>query len=101
MQLPNELITIDYLGTFAGLVVVVALIVQFTKIYIKRFFTNNLDEVIRLYSLIIAIAVQVFVIAVTQGQFTLENAGLAILNSFLISLTAIGVYHTFKPQKAE
>ena len=100
MQMPNELITMDYLGTFAGLVVVVALIVQFTKVYIKSL-VEHVDEAIRIYSLIIALGVQIFVIFVTQGQFTVENVGLAILNSFLIALTAIGIYHTFKPQKVE
>lgn len=93
--MPNELMTIDYLGTFAGLVVAVALIVQFTKVYVKKLFTSNIDEIVRGYSLVIALAIQLFVIFVTQGVFTVEGIGLAILNSFLISLTSIGIYHTF------
>ena len=96
MQIPNELITISYLGTLAGLVVAVALIVQFTKVYIKKLFTNNVDEIVRGYSLVIALVLQLFVIFVTQGVLSVETIGLAILNSFLIALTTIGVYHTFE-----
>lgn len=88
--MPQDFITMDYLATFTGLVAVVTLITQFTKSIIKRKFP---DWAVRLYSLGISWVLQGFLIY-TQGNITAEKVGLAILNGFLVALTATGAYET-------
>ena len=83
----NEYITLNYLATFAGMVVVVNLIVQFLKPLIdsvKKIHTRYLVWVI---AIILSVTVQ----AIT-GAFTAETITLLILNSVLITLTAMGTY---------
>jgi hypothetical protein len=88
--MPNEFITIDYLATFAGMVVTVALVVQFTKSVLKKKFK---DWVIRLYALAWAWVLQAFLLFV-KGNLTVEAVGLAVLNGFLVALAAAGTYET-------
>jgi len=38
--MPSDFITVDYLATFAGLVLVLGLIVQFTKGVVKQAFSE-------------------------------------------------------------
>lgn len=95
--MPQDFITIDYLTTFAGMVAVVALIVQFTKGIVKARFE---DWAVRLYTLGWAWALQGFVCFV-QGRLTTEHIGLAVLNGILVALAAIGAYEAIADPKAE
>ena len=99
MQTLTELINIDYVGTFAGLTAVVCAIVQFTKSTVKKVFTKRTKDIIRLYSWIVAFAVQMFVITVQQGGFTAQDVGLAFINACLIALAAVDGYHCLKIEK--
>ena len=99
MQELTELISMDYVGTFAGLTAVVCAMVQFTKSTLKKVFAKRTKYIIRLYSWIVAFAVQMFVITVQQGGFTAQDAGLAFINAFLIALAAVGGYHCLKTEK--
>lgn len=97
----GEFITIDYLSTFAGLVVVVALVVQFTKPIMKWIFKRQdefFDEIIRIYVWFVAFVLQAFVIYVAGG-FTAENVGLAAINSVPIAILAVGTYHCLQSAK--
>lgn len=86
--MPNEFITIDYLASFAGMVVVVALVVQFTKSVVKKRFQ---DWMVRLYALAWAWLLQAFLLYV-HSNLTVEAVGLAVLNGFLVALAAAGTY---------
>ena len=94
--MPNEFITIDYLASFAGMVVVVALVVQFTKSAVKKKFQ---DWMVRLYTLAWAWALQAFLLYV-QGNFNVETVGLAVLNGILVALAAAGTYETIADPRA-
>lgn len=86
--MPNDFITLELLGTFAGMVAAVALIVQFTKGFVK---SSCPDWVVRLYTLVISLAIQFFVMYVSSG-LTVETVGLGVINSVLVALTAMGSY---------
>ena len=92
--MPNDFITVDYLYTFVGMVLVLGLIVQFTKGFVKGKFT---DFVVRLYTFFWAL-VLVGVVYWHQGQFNCLGSDLAIIvlvafiNAILIAVAAMGGY---------
>ncbi len=96
MELPQELITMDYLSTFGGMVLVVYLITKFFKSNIKKYAP---DYGVRLFALFIAGLVQIFLLY-TTNNLTVEAIGLGVFNSFLITLTAMGLYDFIDDPKA-
>lgn len=95
--MPQEFITIDYLATFAGMVAVTALIVQFTKSIVK---SKLPDWSVRLYALIWSWALQGFVCFV-QERLAAQDIGLALLNGILVALAASGLYEAVADPKAK
>lgn len=95
--MPTEFFTIDSLATFSGLVAAVALLVQFAKPVIKRYAA---DWAVRPLALVVSWIVQGFYLAVTQG-LSPETIGLAVINGFLVALTAAGLYDTVTDPKAQ
>ena len=91
--MPSDLFTTSYLGSYAGLVAVTFLLVQFFKEPMKKYLG---DWWIRLLAVGIALAIQSFVLYV-GGNWTVEAIGLAVLNSFLIAITAAGAHEISKP----
>lgn len=91
--MPSDLFTTSYLGSFAGLVAVTYLLVQFFKEPMQKYLG---DWWIRLLAVLIALAIQSFTLFVT-GNFTVETIGLALLNSFLIAITAAGAHDISQP----
>ena len=91
----NDFMTPDTLSTFAGLVAAVSIIVQFTKPLIKK---NFIDGAVRIYTFVVSL-ILTFVFASTgQG---LQGILLTVINSILVSLTAMGTYETIADPKAE
>lgn len=86
--MPSELFTTSYLGSYAGLVAVTYLLVQFFKEPIRQHLS---DWWIRLLAVFIAFGIQLFTLYVTNTA-TAEPIGLAVLNSFLIAITAAGMH---------
>lgn len=100
--MPSDFITADYLYTFAGLVVVLGLIVQFTKGLIVRTFS---ESAVRLYS---------FAWALILIGFTYWNKGLfdaagreiamtlllALINAIIVTLATMGGYELLTDPKA-
>ena len=102
--MPNDFVTVDYLATFAGMVLALALIVQFTKGLVKRTFA---DEVVRLYTFVWAL-VLVGLVYWYQGLFTVilpaELAMMALLvlvNAIVVALAAMGGYEVLAHSRAE
>jgi len=98
----SDFITIEYLATFAGMVVVLGLIVQFSKSLIKNTFT---DQAVRAYTFGWAC---VLVILVYWHQGLLDAAGreiaitilLALINAIIVTLAAMGGYEVISDPKA-
>lgn len=95
--MPNDFFTMQTLATFAGMVAAVAIIVQFTKGFFKA---SVPDYYVRLYTLVVALAVQFFVLYV-QGNLIVETIGLGIINSILVAMTAMGAYETIADPGAQ
>lgn len=91
--MPTDLFTINYLGSYAGLVAVTYLLVQFFKEPVKRYLS---DWWVRLMAVGFALVIQLFTLFVT-GNFTMEAIGLAVLNSFLVAITAAGTHNISQP----
>ncbi len=91
--MPSDLFTTSYLGSFAGLVAATYLLVQFFKEPIRQHLS---DWWVRLLSVFIAAVIQLFVLYV-GGNFTVEAIGLAVLNAFLIAITAAGMHDLSQP----
>lgn len=91
--MPTDLFTTSYLGSYAGLVAVTYLLVQFFKEPIQKHLS---DWWIRLLAVFIALSIQSFTLYVV-GNFTVEAIGLAVLNSFLIAITAAGAHDISQP----
>ena len=93
-SLPNDFVTVDYLATFTGMVLVLGLIVQFTKSLVKQKFSN---EAVRLYTFAWA-SVLVAVVYWNQGLFNPAGSDLAtnlllgLVNAMVITLSAMGGY---------
>lgn len=90
--MPSDFITIDYLATFSGIVMVLGLIVQFTKGIVKKVFS---DQIVRIYAFAWAI---ILVLAVywSKGMFNVTGWGivinlmLALINAIIVTLAAMG-----------
>lgn len=91
--MPSDLFTTSYLGSYAGLVAVTYLLVQFFKEPVRKYLS---DWWIRLLAVFIALSIQSFTLYVA-GNFKVETIGLAVLNSFLIAITAAGAHNISQP----
>lgn len=91
--MPSDLFTTSYLGSYAGLVAVTYLLVQFFKEPIQKHLS---DWWIRLLAVFVALTIQSFTLFVA-GNFTVEAVGLAVLNSFLVAITAAGAHNISQP----
>lgn len=90
----DNFITLDYMGTFAGMVAIVVLLTQFTKDLIDKMSSKLPTKyVVFLYSLIIIIGYQVM-----SGTFKISKLLLTIVNAIMLTMTAQGGYEwVFKP----
>ncbi|MFW5891429.1 MAG: hypothetical protein ACOCUI_04340 [bacterium] len=97
MELPTEFFTIETLASFAGLVAATYIFVAFFKKYLKKLIG---DIAIRPFAVIVAFSIQMFVFYV-QNDLVIETIGLAIINSILVALTAMGVHENVDDPKAD
>jgi hypothetical protein len=99
----NDFITIDFLFTFGGLVLILGIIVQFTKSLIKQVYD---DYAVRWYAFGWAIVLTLLA-AWLKGQFDVVGREIAatlllvLLNSILITMAAIGGYEALADPRAE
>ncbi|MFA7203936.1 MAG: hypothetical protein WC188_09565 [Candidatus Caldatribacteriota bacterium] len=91
----DNFMTLEMLSTFAGLVIATGLIVQFTKDIVKSKFS---DIYVRLYTFIISL-ILTFVFACTG--YDIDNIILTIINSIIVSITAMGGYELISDPKAK
>lgn len=99
--MPSEFITTDYLFTFIGMVLIVGIVVQFTK----GFFRALDDWVVRAYAFAWAV---VLVVAMYWHQGLFDAAGreiaiailLALINAIIVTMAAMGGYEAVADPKA-
>lgn len=101
--MPSDFIDIKYLGTFAGMVLAVALIVQFTKGLVKK---NYSDQAVRLYTLFWAFLL-VGAVELYKGTFYVQQWDqlplvllVMVVNVVLVTLSAMGGYEVLADPKA-
>ena len=85
----NDFFTLELLATFAGITTVTSLIVQFTKGLVKKQFD---DYVVRIYAFIVALVLNFIFAPAGSG---VQGVALTVLNSVLVTLTAMGGYEAF------
>lgn len=101
--MPSDFITVDYLMTFTGLVVILGLIVQFTKGIIKATFS---EQAVRTYAFVWALAL-IGITYWSKGMLDATGREIAItlllvlINAIIVTLAAMGGYELFTDPKAE
>jgi hypothetical protein len=99
----SEFITLESLGSFTVMVFVVALVVQFTKGFLKRQFS---DYVVRHEAFVVAL-ILVFAWNWYAGFFVggaseiVLKVLLCVINGMLVALAAIGGYDVIADPRAE
>lgn len=101
--MPSEFVNTEYLFTFVGMVLILGLVVQFTKGFFKR---SLQDWVVRAYAFGWAI---VLVVAMYWHQGLFDAAAreiaitllLALLNAIIITMATIGGYEVMADPRAE
>lgn len=90
----DNFITLDYMGTFVGMVAIVVLLTQFTKDLIDKYLSKIPTKyVVFVYALIVIFAYQLM-----TNTFDTKKVLLTILNAILITMTAQGGYEwLYKP----
>ena len=91
----EDFFTLAALATFAGITTVTALIVQFTKGLVKKQFD---DYVVRIYAFIVALVLNFIFAPAGSG---IQGVALTVLNSVLVTLTAMGGYEAFTDPLAQ
>ena len=92
--MPNEFVTAEYLWTFAGMILVLSLIVQFSKSLVKQTFT---DQIVRVYAFLWALTL-VAVMYWNQGLFEAASREIAttillvLINAIIVTLASMGGY---------
>ncbi|WP_352419410.1 hypothetical protein [Proteiniborus sp.] len=90
----NNFMSSETLGTFAGLVAAVSIIVQFTKSIVKNKFG---DAYVRLYTFAIALILTFIFARLGQG---IQGIALTVVNAILVSIASIGSYEIISDPKA-
>ncbi len=90
----NGFISMETLGTFAGIVAAVSIIVQFTKSIVKNKFG---DAYVRLYTFIVALILTFIFARAGQG---IQGIVLTVINAIIVSVTSIGSYEVISDPKA-
>lgn len=88
----DEYFTLESIGTFAGMVAVLTIIVQFLKPLLDKIVKIPTRYVVWIIALIISTAYTAI-----AGIFTGETILLLVLNSIVLTMAAMGTYEvTFK-----
>ena len=92
--MPTDFITMDYILTFAGMVVIVNMLTQFTKKLFDKLIWNRTKCVVAGYSLLLSI-----IAAIWKGNFSsapnvFETCVIWLINSVLVWFTAMKAYET-------
>lgn len=92
--MPTDFITMDYILTFAGMVVVVNMLTQFTKKLFDKLVWNRTKWVVAGYSLLLGI-----IAAIWKGNFNsapdvFETCVIWLINSVIVWFTAMKAYET-------
>lgn len=92
--MPNDFVSMDYILTFTGMVVVVNLLTQFTKNLFDKIFKNRTKYVVYGYSFLLCALAGAW-----QGKFTtnreiVETCVIWLINSIVVWFTAMKAYET-------
>jgi len=88
--MPNSLVTMQYLASYAGAVAVTYLIVSYLKGFVKRALP---DVYVRLLALLVSAGIQAFIL-LTTAKPDPQGIGLAVVNAFLVAFASMGVHET-------
>lgn len=102
MQIPTDFITLDYLLTFAGMVMAIVLIVQFSKIVFALDWPERKVQAYAFIWALLFVLVSAWIkgINVTaQGIATL--ALLCLINAIVVTLAAMGAYDAINKPTAK
>ena len=91
----DNFMSVEILGTFAGIVAATSIIVQFTKSIIKK---NFGDGLVRIYTFVIALILN---FAFAKSGSGIQGIILTIINGLMVTLAAMGSYEAFSDPMAQ
>jgi hypothetical protein len=83
----NDYINLTFLGTFAGMIIVLNLLVEFFKPLLDKVTKIPTRFLVWFIAIILSVVYQAI-----AGSFTLESIFLLFLNSIILTLAAMGSY---------
>jgi uncharacterized membrane protein len=93
MEIPQNYMTWEFLGTMSGAVAATTLFVQFLKVPIDKVWKIPTRFIVYVIALLILLAAEY----VTQGGILFNRAALIVVNAILVSMAAMGAYEvTFR-----
>lgn len=95
----NNFVSIDYILTFAGMVVVVSMLTQFTKSLFDKIADNRTKWVVATYSVLLCIFAGLWQGKFSTGREIAETCVIWFINSIAVWFTAMKAFETVKGDK--
>ena len=86
-MLPNDYITWEFLGTFAGAVAATTLIVQFLKLQADKVWKIPTRYIVYVIAFLVLLSYQVFF-----GRLTAQNIIITFFNAIIVTMASMGTY---------
>lgn len=90
----TEFVTMNYILTFTGMVVIVNLLTEFTKKLFDKMIPNQTKWVVAGYSILLGIIAAVWKGDFTSAMSTFETCVIWFVNSVVVWFTAMKAYET-------
>lgn len=92
----NEFVSLDYVLTFTGMVIVVILLTQFTKRLFDTILENRTKWIVYGYSFLLCLFAGIWQGKFSTGREIAETCLLWIINSVIVWFTAMKSFETIK-----
>ncbi|MCX7817541.1 MAG: hypothetical protein N2317_08570 [Syntrophales bacterium] len=90
----DQFVSMDYILTFAGMVVIVNMLTQFTKKMFDRIGNNRTKWVVAGFSLALCVVAGAWKGKFSNGREITETCVLWLINSIIVWFTAMKAYET-------
>jgi hypothetical protein len=95
----NNFVTMEYILTFTGMVIIVNLLTQFTKRLFDKIGDNRTKYVVAGYSILLCIIAGAWQDKFTNSREIVETCVIWLINSVVVWFSAMKAYETIKGDK--
>jgi len=90
----NNFVSMEYILTFTGMVIIVSMLTQFTKSLFDKIFKNETKWVVAGYSLLLCMISGVWQGKFSTGREIVETCVIWLINSIIVWFTAMKAFET-------